>query len=229
MTIDSTLFEVSYAKVARAQQFINELRKEESAYRDSKPYTCEPLIDASGLSVTVTWRGVGLTPGCLIGDAIHNLRASLDLMASELARLNGKSDSDVYFPFASDKDELEKSIQKRFRKAGEDAIALLKEFAPYRGGNESLRAIHDLDIRDKHTALIVSGTTHSMHVQFRYHLTDPLSGQFEADCSRIVFVFPDDTPLSGRPVVEALEELVELVLGILKAFSSLVEARGIRV
>src|ERR1041384_1788255 len=34
--------------------------------------------------------------GPIVGDIVHNLRSSLDMMACELARLNSKSDKSVY-------------------------------------------------------------------------------------------------------------------------------------
>ena len=37
----------------------------------------------------------------LLGDVVHNLRAALDLLDSELACINSKSDRNFYFTFAA--------------------------------------------------------------------------------------------------------------------------------
>ncbi len=92
----------------------------------------------------------------LIGDAIHNMRAALDLMACDLVRLNGKRFDNVSFPFAQTASALEQQIKdKNFKRAHPDAVALLRSLKPYKDkGDVALRAIHDLDIMDKHQALL---------------------------------------------------------------------------
>ncbi len=54
-----------------------------------------------------------MVPAAITGDAIHNLRTSLDLMASELARISKRPDNDVYFPFAVSADKFEHAIKSR--------------------------------------------------------------------------------------------------------------------
>jgi hypothetical protein len=56
-------------------------------------------------------------------------------------------------------------IKRRgFDKAGAAAVKLMTELQPYRGGNVALRAIHDLNIRDKHKMLIVNPVSFSSPV-----------------------------------------------------------------
>src|SRR5262245_58298489 len=113
------LFAASRIKLERAKKFIDEFRAEESRYRADDPLSAKARTFLYGhITFELSWKGVGLLPGAIFGDAIHNLRASLDLMASELARLNGKSDKDVYFPFAHSQDNLAEAIKKKsFAKA----------------------------------------------------------------------------------------------------------------
>lgn len=109
---------------------------------------------------TVVWtvRNISpqkVEPEVVAGDIFHNLRAALDHLAVDLVALNQRSPKDVYFPFASSADDLDQQInKKKFFRASPEAIELLKAMRPYRGGDERLRAIHDLDVTDKHRRLV---------------------------------------------------------------------------
>ena len=96
-------------------------------------------------------RGGVLTVSCVAAVWAQEL----DLMAAELCRAQGESDDGVYFPFAGDEADLDYMVRKRhFDRAGSAAIKLLKETKPYKSGNVALRAIHDLNVQDKHRALL---------------------------------------------------------------------------
>jgi hypothetical protein len=76
-------------------------------------------------------------------------------LAGDLARRNNKSPKGVWFPFADSQQALDTAIiDKNFDRAGPEAVALLKTFEPYRGADNPLRDIHDLDIIDKHRMLV---------------------------------------------------------------------------
>jgi hypothetical protein len=221
------LFAASRLKLERAEHFIKELGTCLETYRQSN-WIRVLSIDTSESPhrVALEWSATGLMPGAIVGDAIHNLRTALDLVASELVRMGQSSDRGVYFPFGVDAAGLEDEIKKkRFYKAGSDAVDLLRKFAPYHGGNEALRAIHDLDIQDKHRALIVTGSTMNVEVAGSYNIDDPTKHDLTVVASDIHYVFPEGWPLGGRPVIETLKELVQLVHGIIEAFSRMVELR----
>ena len=219
------IFAAPRTKVQRAKGFVAELSAETQRYIDSKPCTVKVIQPdpATPPTIEVRWDGIGLTPGAIIGDAIHNLRTALDLMASELATLNGKSNKDVYFPLSDSAETLDDAIKRRrFDKAGDDAVALLRTIKPYRGGNELLRLLHDLDISDKHTALVPVGALRDIKVAGAYSIDDPLNGCWEVEMPNASVIFPDDAPMAGRPIVEALEEMVQLVESILETFGRLI-------
>jgi hypothetical protein len=212
-------------KIERAKRFIAELGLEVEQYLASNPGSVQIAMVNGEPKARVTIEPIGHMPSAIIGDCIHNLRTALDQMASELARINDKSDKDVYFPFSDGPNTFEAAIEtKRFAKAGEDAVLLLKEFKPYRGGNDDLRAIHDLDIIDKHTAIIPPQFQFETNVQFTYDVNDPPSGTGTATVAGEL-TFPAGTSLAGRKVLSTLEELVEMVHGIIEAFASLVDER----
>jgi hypothetical protein len=222
---EKDLFAASYVKLARAQHFIEELKAEAERYKNSDPISVRLDPKANPPSIEVHWKGVTLLPGAIIGDAVHNLRTSLDLMASELARINGKSDDGVYFPFAASADRFDQAIKSRnFHKAGDDAVALLRKFAPYRGGNDRLRALHDLDIQDKHTALVPMGQDRNIEVAGSYNVDDLTQNTLTVVSHHTQYIFPADGILGGDGIIETLEALLQLVHGIVEAFAGLVRS-----
>jgi hypothetical protein len=222
------LFAAWRLKLQRTRQFIQELATELQTYRDSKPLTAGRAVVEQHVikGVEVSWTEHGLKPGAIIGDAIHNMRTALDLMASELARLNGRSDKSVYFPFAADALSFDAAIKSQnFHKAGSDAVALLKQFAPYCGGNEALRAVHDLDIQDKHKALVPTSSAMAFNVEGTFNVDKPDEGDFTVTAENIRYIFPAESVFAGQDIIETLKQLVELVDGIVEAFARMVEAR----
>ncbi|EWS65075.1 hypothetical protein Y695_01675 [Hydrogenophaga sp. T4] len=95
----------------------------------------------------------------VIGDTIHNLRSSLDHMVCDLARIRGKKPGQLKFPFAMDEAKL-KSIMKadgHLSILGQDVYEAILALRPYKvGGDKMLRALHDLDIADKHQLILPS-------------------------------------------------------------------------
>jgi hypothetical protein len=229
MTNSEPPFAESFFKLERASGFIRELEANLEAYRASNPAKAV-AVDAtvSPPTLKIEWAGTGLLPGAIIGDVIHNARTALDLMASELARRSGESDKDVYFPFANASDKLDQVIKNRnFDRAGQDAVKLLKAFKPYRGGNTALRALHDLDVQDKHKMLIVTSKRMNIQVAGSYNIDDPAQSDVAVVKFDVDYLFPEDgETFSGLNVIETLKELVQLVHGIIEAFSRLVELRS---
>ena len=96
----------------------------------------------------------------VLGDCLHNLRSSLDHLACQLARLQGDDSDRASFPVfqkryvigknGSKKPSLDINIPPDIRKR-------LNRIQPYRGTplGRRLALLHDLDIRDKHRAMLV--------------------------------------------------------------------------
>jgi hypothetical protein len=221
------LFAASYAKLNRARQFVQELTEYIEAYRKSCEATARfEFIDGEWESA-FDMKDIDLGPSVIIGDAMHNLRAALDLMAGELVALNGENPKDVYFPFAKNLAELPARIKGRnFYKAGVDAVALLETLRPYTGGSLELRGLHDLDVQDKHIALIPSNS--KVEAMTTLKLTDGAFDitQSSIELRQVRLTFPDGSVFAGDEIVGRLESLVELVNGILEAFVALVKARS---
>lgn len=225
------LFEASNLKVERARRHLRELECVLSKHARKHPPKAEFIeaADNQPARINMITKSPPKVVGAIVGDIVHNLRAALDLMAVELVSLVPNANTKgVYFPFAEDVHGLPKQIKdKNFHRAGQDAVDLLKTLRPYKGGNIALRAVHDLDVQDKHHTLIPNAatmTTPEVTVDasaFPKIKIVPVPGSVGS----VKEVFPNDSPLAGSEMVPALHDLVKLVEGILESFTRLVAAR----
>jgi hypothetical protein len=153
-------FEAPRLKLQRARHHYGDLINRIREYLIRKPFHLVVEAAGNGYPGGKKWavhvrEEVPKDFSAIVGDVIHNFRTSLDLLACELVRANNQDDEGVYFPFAKSAGELNKVIKKRHMdRASPAVVALIKKNAPYKGGNSALRAIHDLDIIDKHQSMI---------------------------------------------------------------------------
>ena len=162
----------SVLKINRAKKHLEELEQIVRRYIESDPIKYETSVGEpqqvgtmpdgkKHMTALITYNfkqeAMPEETSAVLGDIIHNLRAALDLMATELCRAEDDPDDQTHFPFARKEEDFEKRlIDTGFARAGHEALKLIREIKPYPGGNDLLRAIHDLDIRDKHKRLIVN-------------------------------------------------------------------------
>src|SRR5665213_2124187 len=152
-------FHAPNIKIERALKHVAELEAEVESFVASDVFNIgAPGLNIPGKIIFATHLTIPPVPpvmSAILGDIIHNLRSALDLTACEMANANGQDIEGVYFPFCRSVDGLDEMIKRRkFDRAGPGAVALLRELKPYHGGNAALRAVHDLDVRDKHQSLI---------------------------------------------------------------------------
>lgn len=222
-------FDASRIKIARARKHLAELRGLVATYIASDPVSFLTEIVRTEERTEIRWtmnsKAAPEETSAVVGDVIHNLRSALDLMACELVRAAGGSDDDVYFPFAKQEDEFDEMIKRRrFDRAGKAAVELLCQFKPYRGGNLALRALHDLNIRDKHQSLIPNVFTAAGPIIRMWDddgTPNPIVMGDPSKPTELKVVFPEDCALKGQELVPTLEQLVELVDGIVQAFRAL--------
>ncbi|MEQ1811321.1 MAG: hypothetical protein ABL889_15425 [Terricaulis sp.] len=213
------------SRIKRARKHIEELKQLQAEWSASIKATY-PENGQGFASISI-----GPAPeetGAAFGDAIHNLRASLDLMAVDLAKANGaEKTSDVYFPFGMDEATFETAIKgKRFDKAGEAAVALIRTFQPYKSGNHALRAIHDLDVEDKHERLLpdaanVATNTVRVHIDDQGKVT--LQNEPGLPGPSASFAFPPGYPFESDEVIPTLESLLDLTTSVVEAFAKLIK------
>jgi hypothetical protein len=167
-----TPFEASRIKIDRATRHLQELRDDVSnffqrgavfvAFEIAPEYSAATgsemgaFVYREGEPIPRHWAAI-------IGDVIHNARASLDLLASDVHRITGGDAKDtphVHYPFCKERSGLGDMIKsRRLQHAGREFLEIVEQTAPYKGGNDGLRAIHDLDLLDKHQALVPTVAT----------------------------------------------------------------------
>lgn len=148
-----------YIKLERASTHINDLRFEIASFVRSEPYriTIEynpetemvgPFAEVRAL-IPDYWAGI-------IGDALHNMRASFDLAINALVpdKFSNKTMAPIYalpnIKYQSGIPVIEGLSPEHFAK--------LVALQPYNTGKYDLRLIHELDIRDKHQMLVIAAT-----------------------------------------------------------------------
>jgi len=156
----SDLFRESRLKIDRAKKHIADIRAAilglqgtytSTVEHDSNRGAVSLKYDSSQASRIVTEIAL------MFGDAIHNLRTSLDYAWIAAMRHINPAIVDKYtkFPFRENLQDLDAALTGR--KIDVDAPRLFDGMRtvikPYRGGDDALCRLHDLDIADKHLLL----------------------------------------------------------------------------
>lgn len=151
-TFKSAKLKIEWANhhIADLQRQVDRFAKENLNIIDS-----EADVGASEMDFTVSFtKEVPSEIALTIGDAIHNLRASLDHLAWELVGYDGGTqDRYLQFPIYHDRTHFEASCKGMKTPSG--AIKdMFKAFEAFPGGSgHVLYVIHSLDNADKHTVL----------------------------------------------------------------------------
>jgi hypothetical protein len=153
-------------KIDRADRHINELSQLIEVFLAEKPFELEIRHDPGAGERThqiKTRKPVPDELSLLIGDAIHNLRASLDHLMFAMVGDRAANPDGIYFPFAKSDKALKDTITNRqVHLAGKKVVAELELIKPYPGGDELLNGVHVLDINDKHKLVIAVGRSAAM-------------------------------------------------------------------
>ncbi len=228
---EKPLFGDSRLKLSRAKKHITELADLSEEHFSKNPpqneFTRGPDNEdgTPHYSIKQTLKRAPAEFDSILGDAIHNLRSALDLMAVDLVRSVGGNTKGVYFPFCDKPDELDEAIKRRkFHRAGDDAITLLKSYQPYNGGNKLLRAIHDFDVQDKHHSIILTGMVAMAGLNVGMVDGKPvITPTFNEN---VEMTFPDDSVFPREPVIQTLEDMLKLVTAVVEQFEAMVTARA---
>jgi hypothetical protein len=149
-------------KTERAEKHIADLESVVSAFLKTGPY--EEVIEECGDGRSVYRARVIAQPeprwGLILGDAVHNLRSSLDHLAVALVKAHGvvAPSDETAFPFAKAAKDFEDQLKRRVAGASQAAMDKIRTLKPYPDGNDALWGLHRLDIVDKHHLLIPVGS-----------------------------------------------------------------------
>jgi hypothetical protein len=153
----------AHAKIEWAETHIDHLNAEIVKFFETSPYELTSKVDSKQSAEIWRFRltrpfprEVRVTAGAIL----HALRSPLDQTLSAIALQSHKSDAGVGFPFGQNEDEFKRELRKQ-KKLPPDAIALISEAKPYKGGNDLLWQLHHLNRRDKHRAGLVPINLHN--------------------------------------------------------------------
>ena len=90
----------------------------------------------------------------VVGEVLHNIRSPLDLVIGTVAKKCGGSGKGACFPFGANAAAFEDQIKQKCKTLPLQAVALIRKWQPYKGGNDLLWAIHDLNRSDKHRDIV---------------------------------------------------------------------------
>jgi hypothetical protein len=151
------------AKIERANHHITELKREFAALTESDNYGVEidQEMQAGQKVFRVKIRSkIPHEFSCIIGDAVHNLRASLDHLIWQLTLAEGKEKpcKQHEFPLAETRAGYKTKLARIIQGIHPDAVELIQETKPYkrrRRRDNLFWLIHHLDIVDKHRHLVI--------------------------------------------------------------------------
>jgi hypothetical protein len=160
--VTTPAIEAILLKTERADKHIADLESVISAFLKAGPYTDDVEDCGGGRHVYRARVSAQPSPrwGLILGDAVHNLRSSLDHLAIALVKASGVVDpaNEIAFPFTEKAEDFEDKLKRRVAGASQAAKDKIRMIKPYPGGNDTLWGLHSLDIVDKHQLLIPVGS-----------------------------------------------------------------------
>lgn len=162
-------------KLGRVETHMELLDQSIQAFLEPKPYSAKRILERDGLDHVLIWDTYVEPPddfGLVAGDAIHNLRSSLDHMAVELAKAGAKAQgiamtakeiAGIQFPIVLSEEEFNKQVLRgRLKCVEPTAQALIENSQPYRmtpmmPERSNLHLVSELDNADKHRLLTTAG------------------------------------------------------------------------
>jgi hypothetical protein len=242
----------SKLKIERANQHINELNAALTTFLRTGAGGVRVDTDFAGRDTLVLDakplpKGVPL----ILGDAVHNMRAALDLMACEIVTIAGGTPSKhCNFPIRDTKQELIGTVNGgEIKIAGNDICDLIVNvIKPYIGGNDPIWGLNKIDNIDKHRLLNptvgiiqVSGVcAHDDNNNTFTNITLGVDsgGRLNAISTTArmhitnyglpafgVF-FPTDSAFEGQPLIPTLHQLAQVVSDVIQAVEKAYLARS---
>lgn len=146
-----------YAKLHRARVHSGELAHAEAEFRLTSPWAvAEAIEDDWHIFHAIIMRPAPLSLSVIMGEAIHQMRSSLDHLATAAARLCDSTARDIHFPFKERPalfDEWKKKNASHIRADHMDVIERHQPFATKAEPHELLRAMAEFDNEAKHAVV----------------------------------------------------------------------------
>jgi len=238
-------------KIERGIKHVDELAIACKRFIETDPYTIGREIDPQTGYYRFNVNDLSIPPaeiGLIAGDVIHNLRSALDHLAYQLVLVNGQVPlRQTCFPIFDDPAKYKTMDPRKVRGMSQFAINAIEAAKPYQGGDNALWVLHELDIADKHHALLatlVSVTQGTIEVptSLRDFKAPPFAfPNFQVplkngdvffickpgveDYTKVAFDLALCEPeiIKGKPIVPMLGQLVQRVNGTITSFLPLLQ------
>ncbi len=160
--------ELAYSRVEWAWEHIEQFIRQADSFLKTDPYCVISEIHTQPSGYVMHYffkvnRQPPIRLSFLIGDAIHNLRSTLDNLVWNLGQISGEpSGSQLAFPICVEENWFKMKELPRLKRLPIDAQALVDNLQPYKRGNDpkghELYILNRLWNDDKHeTPVIVAG------------------------------------------------------------------------
>jgi hypothetical protein len=163
MTADDRLALIRI-KAERAKQHLDELEKGLAAGMADQLHAVTMESDTESLYETGPFFILESTIPAIVGDVVHNLRSALDHLAWQLVSVGTASGETrtqgwekIQFPIAHSLDSFVSMKGRATEGARREAIEFLDRLKPYKGGNDALWLLRQLDNADKHSFILPVG------------------------------------------------------------------------
>lgn len=238
LTADDRLVLVR-VKIERAKKHLCDLAAELLAARNVRTTVVGPKAHAQTGQATrgfVTLPRLPFDAVATAGDIVHNLRSALDHLAYQLVIVGtGKEPSRrVEFPIAKDFATYEAEKARKVDGMRPQAIEAIDRLKPYKGGNDSLWRIHELDNIDKHRTLfsvahdyLFFGDWFDGDYWFKTdapHFAGVFDEQMEQDVQLEIDKAVSESKIAGgNTLLPSLHQMVDIVDNLVTRFKPLLE------
>lgn len=151
-------------KVKRAYDHLEDLKRHLDIFFESKPYKVGMRHDLKSRKLIYYLKRTEPLPDCIpliVGDVIQNLVSALDHLAYQIVCKdtsdNPPQPKKVYFPIAENASDYEAIKNRKLIGAKQQSIDAVDAVKPYKGGNDQLWMLHQLNNIDKHRLLLTYG------------------------------------------------------------------------
>jgi hypothetical protein len=224
-------------KIERAKTNLSNLESELIAYGTRHFHAATSHRDPQTGEVVVhgpqQWRKFPFDALAAAGDVIQNLRTALDYLAQQLVWAGSGEEPSrlVQFPIAKDAAAYESSKSTRVEGMCPKAIKFIDSLKPYKGGNDALWKIHELNNIDKHRTLFTYAEDCFLTADwlpgnwpFNLKASNPnFAGAFDADVEKdmefeLEKALSDPQILEGNSLLPSLHQLINFVDNLILSF-----------
>lgn len=153
-----TAYEDVSSKLNRADEHIRDLKTRWDVFRKANPIavTRQDYGELGYVNVFVDHvPEVPVEFSLILGDALFNLRSSLDHAVCRIIESSGKTpDTHACFPIFETPEKFEAGLARCVNGMRQNAVDAIRRIQPYKAGNKALWVLNRLNVIDKHRLLL---------------------------------------------------------------------------